>query len=244
MNAVSPVAAAPRSWSVLKAAFDAALALERQFDDQYVDAVVVSEAVEERRAQTDRVPEWVWPVSERLTDARNDAEEALIVYPAPDLSAALWKIEYADERWRHTAGMPDAWWSAIVADLRRLADDSEAAVPNASDPAALMVELDAIDARSKEERDGAEMLEWVASSYALYDRVEALPNTGAYLAVRARAIGSLVDNTSDVAKLNLEELSAHAESNAGELIRQVLACILDAAPKSGDTPMLNIEAAA
>lgn len=129
--------------------------------------------------------------------------------------------------------------------MSSVAASPRTAVPHVPDVATLMAKLDAIDGvMANRDRSDGDISASVNAAYALYERIEALPNTGAYLAVRARAIGSAVDNTSDVADLNLGELSAHAESNAGELIRQVLACILDAAPKSEDTPMLNIEVAA
>lgn len=121
-NATIPEA--HRSWDTVKAAFDAALALERQFDDMYVGpTVVTTERGPERSAQCHAVPRWVWEASERLTDARCDAEEALIFFPAPDLAAALWKIEYARPRWEAMEDWPECWWSAVLADLRRFVAD-------------------------------------------------------------------------------------------------------------------------
>ena len=121
-NAAIPEA--DRSWDTVKAAFDAALALERQFDDMYVGpTVVTTERGPERSAQCHAVPRWVWEAAERLTDARCDAEEALIFFPAPDLAAALWKIEYARPRWEAMEDWPECWWSAVLADLRRFVAD-------------------------------------------------------------------------------------------------------------------------
>jgi hypothetical protein len=59
--------------------------------------------------------------SERRTDARCAAEDALIATPAPDLPAAIWKIEYARKRWEDFDDWPATWWAAVMGDLRRLA---------------------------------------------------------------------------------------------------------------------------
>ena len=63
------------------------------------------------------------------------------------------------------------------------------------------------------------------AGYNLFVQAKALPNTAAYLPARALAIGGIVDDHDDFATLDLDELGAHAPGLAGELIRQVLACV-------------------
>jgi hypothetical protein len=82
--------------------------------------------------------------------------------------------------------------------------------------------LDRHDAWAFDAEDDDDLTAWCDSAYAVLERIEALPNTPAYLAIRARAVGSAVDNSSDLANLNLGELAAHAEGIAGRLIRQIL----------------------
>lgn len=57
----------------------------------------------------------------RLTDLRCLAEDALITTPAPNLSAAIWKIEYARDRWADCDDWPQSWWQHVMMDLTRLA---------------------------------------------------------------------------------------------------------------------------
>jgi hypothetical protein len=90
--------------------------------------------------------------------------------------------------------------------------------------AALVADLDRHDAWALNTGDDDDLTAWCNSAHAVLERVEALPNTPDYLALRARAIGSGTDNTADLANLNLGELSAHAEGIVGRLTRQVLAC--------------------
>lgn len=61
--------------------------------------------------------------------------------------------------------------------------------------------------------------------YALCEQVEALPNTPEHLRLRVLAIGAATDNSEDPANLDLNELAAHIDSNAGRLVRQVLTCV-------------------
>ncbi|MFC3430707.1 MULTISPECIES: hypothetical protein [Sphingobium] len=74
----------------------------------------------ERRGGSD-IPAAVDAEMERLTEARCEAEEALIATSAPDLQAAVWKLQYARRRWAAFEEWPDDWWSSIMADLTRLA---------------------------------------------------------------------------------------------------------------------------
>ena len=65
--------------------------------------------------------------SERLGDQAMECERALILTPAPDMTAFLWKIErmYGAESGRadgeESDGFCGAWTDALVADARRLA---------------------------------------------------------------------------------------------------------------------------
>ncbi len=67
---------------------------------------------------------------------------------------------------------------------------------------------------------------WSDAGAAIHARVEALPNTPENLAVRALAITGMVSDSADPDRIDLGELSAHAESTAGRLMKQVLSCIL------------------
>ncbi|WP_333840680.1 hypothetical protein [Novosphingobium sp.] len=67
------------------------------------------------------IPGAIEAEADRLTEARCAAENALIATHAPDLSAAILKIEYARKRWADFAHWPETWWAAIMADLHRLA---------------------------------------------------------------------------------------------------------------------------
>lgn len=166
----APVSESRRSWDTVKAAFEAALALEQQFDEIYVaPTVVTTERGPERSAQCNAVPRWVWEASERLTDARCDAEEALIFFPAPDLAGALWKIEYARPRWEAMEDWPECWWSAVLADLRRFVADPHMAWLSERD--ALLREYNAAaDAFTNE----AKLLE---AAQAIEQRIHATPAT-------------------------------------------------------------------
>jgi hypothetical protein len=65
--------------------------------------------------------------SERLGDKAAECERTLILMPAPDMTAFLWKIErmYGSESGRadgeESDGFCGAWTDALVADARRLA---------------------------------------------------------------------------------------------------------------------------
>ncbi|WP_404713169.1 hypothetical protein [Sphingomonas sp. MMS24-J13] len=96
---------------------------------------------------------------------------------------------------------------------------------------ALMSAFDASDARAREMQtlpgiSNEDLDAWCDAAGSIGDLVEALPNTPAFLQVRARAVGSLCDNTADLDKLSLSELSAHAEGQVGRLVRQILACCM------------------
>lgn len=67
---------------------------------------------------------------------------------------------------------------------------------------------------------------WSEAATAIHDRVESLPNTPENLAFRALAITGIVSDSSDPTRIDLRELSAHAEATAGRLMKQVLSCLL------------------
>lgn len=67
------------------------------------------------------IPDAIEAEAERLTEVRCAAEDVLIATPAPDLPAAIWKIEYARKRWEGFDDWPATWWTAVMGDLRRLA---------------------------------------------------------------------------------------------------------------------------
>jgi hypothetical protein len=67
------------------------------------------------------IPDHVDAEIERRVDVRCASEDVLIATPAPDLSATIWKIEYARKRWADFEDWPDTWWAAVMCDLHRLA---------------------------------------------------------------------------------------------------------------------------
>jgi hypothetical protein len=94
-----------------------------------------------------------------------------------------------------------------------------------ADIVSLFAEFDRHDAWALSAPTDDDLNAWCESAYDLLARVEELPNTPDYLAIRARAIGSGSDNTADLANLNLRELAAHSEGTVGRLVRQVIACL-------------------
>lgn len=104
------------AWDGAKAAFEAA----RQAEASYDGAVwwPAFYAAEKGGART---PDDIDAEGERLTDVRCAAEDTLIATPAPDLPAAIWKIEYARKRWEDCVDWPETWWAAVLGDLRRFA---------------------------------------------------------------------------------------------------------------------------
>lgn len=96
--------------------------------------------------------------------------------------------------------------------------------------ASLFAEFDRLDLWSRALADSTEENLEICDERreAVVKLALALPNTPDNLKLRARAIGSLVDDTDDLANLDLNELAAHAHGHAGELVRQVLACIMAA----------------
>lgn len=67
-----------------------------------------------------RVPDDIVAEAERLTEARCDAEEALILTPTNDAAKVRWKLAYSRLRWQDFCDFPDDWWEAIHADLERI----------------------------------------------------------------------------------------------------------------------------
>ena len=104
------------SWTDLRNVFEKALAAETAFDDG-----IYAEAIRRKREDGTAVDDRLADLSDMLTDVRVDAEEAMALMPAPDLAAAVFKIEYARKRWRNCDDWPDEWWAAVLSDLRRFA---------------------------------------------------------------------------------------------------------------------------
>lgn len=77
----------------------------------------------ERWRQADLATGWTAAneESDRLTERRCDAEEALFFTPAPDLPSVSWKVAFARKRWALDVDWPEPWWDALNADLHRLA---------------------------------------------------------------------------------------------------------------------------
>lgn len=71
------------------------------------------------------IPKHIDASMQRLVDAQCQAADAIIATPAPDLTAAIWKLDYARERWADCADLPQDWWQAIMGDLRRLESTSQ-----------------------------------------------------------------------------------------------------------------------
>lgn len=159
---------------------------------------------------------------QRLQDARCDLEDQTVATSAPTLTAAIWKIDYARKRWSDFEDWPPAWWEAVMADLRRLDGQAERE--------ALFRDFDRLDAEAAVINAGSpsdEELDVFGEEHgAAFRRTIALPNTVDNLRIRARALGSCCNYSADVANLDLNELSAHAEGYAGELVRQVLTCLM------------------
>lgn len=107
----SPAAASPMDpWQKAMARFEAAQAAERAYESEIWDpAYTAGHLSDEIDAEL-----------VRLMDRRCEAEEALIATPAPQLSAVVWKIEYARARWAEFEGWPENWWRHVLMDLSRL----------------------------------------------------------------------------------------------------------------------------
>lgn len=102
------------SWAAALSAFEAARAAEDAYD-QAEWRPVYQEWVS-RRA---KIPDHIEAEMARLADARYASEDALMKAPAPSLSVAIWKMEYARERWDEC--WPDNYWDDVISDLRRFA---------------------------------------------------------------------------------------------------------------------------
>lgn len=87
---------------------------------EYDDAVFVP-AHEAWEAGGDPVSGEIIVQTEKLTDARCDAEEALILTPTNDAANVRWKLAYCRVRCEDFCDFPDDWWDAINADLDRIA---------------------------------------------------------------------------------------------------------------------------
>ena len=57
----------------------------------------------------------------RLADLQLAAEQKVCATPAPDMNAAIWKIEYAGNLVDEIEEWSERWWDSAKADLLRLA---------------------------------------------------------------------------------------------------------------------------
>ena len=87
---------------------------------EYDEAVFIP-AHERWEATKERVPDEIDNEGERLTDARCEAEDALIHTPTNDAANVRWKLAYCRIRYEDFCDFPDDWWQAIYADLERIA---------------------------------------------------------------------------------------------------------------------------
>lgn len=103
------------TWADAFERWQAARVAEDEYDEAFwTPAYCVSEA------GGPAIPQAVNAEIDRLQDARLDAEEALVLTPAPNMPAVLTKIERSRKRWEDFTGWPDIWWDAVLCDLRRL----------------------------------------------------------------------------------------------------------------------------
>lgn len=103
-------------WQTAMHRFEQAREAETSFDIR-----VWTPAYEASEMDECPIPDDVDAELTRLTDLRCLAEDALIATPAPNLPAAIWKIEYARDRWADFDGWPQSWWQHVMMDLTRLA---------------------------------------------------------------------------------------------------------------------------
>ncbi|HWW56385.1 MAG TPA: hypothetical protein VN047_05800 [Sphingopyxis sp.] len=92
---------------------------------EYDDAVFIP-ACDVQEAGGGAVPDEIIAATERLTDARCDAEDALILTPTNDAANVRWKLAYCRIRYEDFCDFPDDWWQAIYADLERIATERAA----------------------------------------------------------------------------------------------------------------------
>lgn len=109
-----PDASSP--WQMAMRRFEQARAAETAFDIR-----VWMPAYEACEMDECPIPDDVDAELTRLTDLRCLAEDALIATAAPNLPAAIWKIEYARDRWADCDDWPQSWWQHVMMDLTRLA---------------------------------------------------------------------------------------------------------------------------
>ncbi|WP_333837372.1 hypothetical protein [Novosphingobium sp.] len=103
------------AWADAWQAFEAVRAEQEAYD-----RIIWMPAYEAMELGGSKIPANVNAEMERLVDARCKADDAIIAAAAPDLAAAVWKLEYTRERWADCAEWPEAWWAHIMGDFRRL----------------------------------------------------------------------------------------------------------------------------
>lgn len=103
-------------WDAARRALDSA----RETEEGYLQSVYLPHHHAAESGDL-AVPAVIDAVLDRLTDVRCAAEDELIAVPAPDLPAAIWKIEYARQRWEEFEDWPADWWDRVMGDLLRFA---------------------------------------------------------------------------------------------------------------------------
>jgi len=107
------------AWAAVWQSWDAAKAAEDTYHRE-----VWQPAFEADKDGGASIPNHINAEIERLTMAREAADEAIIATPAPDLAKVVWKLDYAREEYADCAEIPADWWDAIMADLRRLGGEA------------------------------------------------------------------------------------------------------------------------
>jgi len=108
------------AWAAAKQRFDEARANEVSYD-----RLSWRPAYDASKHLGPPIPDHVDTEMEQLSDARYEAEDALIATPAPDLRCAVWKVDYSRERWAQVEEWPEDWWEAILTDLHTLAEETD-----------------------------------------------------------------------------------------------------------------------
>lgn len=106
------------AWATVLCAYRNARAAEDNYDE-----LVWTPAYHTDESGGPAIPAEVNAEIERLQEVRIEAEDALVLTPAPTLSDVLLKIETARRRWEGFGDWPDDWWDAVLSDLRGMAQE-------------------------------------------------------------------------------------------------------------------------
>lgn len=103
------------TWDDALGRFEAARTADSAYDQAFW-----MPAYREQEASGKHISSAVDAEMERLQGARLEAEEELVMTPAPRMRAIIAKIELSRKRWEDFTGWADTWWDAVLCDLRRL----------------------------------------------------------------------------------------------------------------------------